>query len=195
MYKQYAYGFLSTTVISNLLNLFCIIEDGDVSDECTSNDPVKKEADECSLNNPVKKEASECSSNSPVEKEASECTSNTPVEKEVSECSSKNPVKKEVEFARLIRNKTPMIIELIGDPMKLANELWAKELISDQTKDEILFAKHMTRYESASKLLHEVYQYFRAKNDQKMFETFCEVMKTNCTPGIALLIEEMTSTK
>ena len=48
------------------------------------------------------------------------------------------------------------ILDVVSDPIRLANDLWGVDLISNVVKDNIISTPSVPRYEKASKLLNEV---------------------------------------
>ncbi len=94
-------------------------------------------------------------------------------------------------YDEIIKDKTPRMINLITNPDSLAIDLWSADFIGDQTKDDITTTPRSNMAKS-SKLLHEVYVYFKeCNNDRKKMQEFCDIMKKNCNPGINRVLEEI----
>lgn len=84
------------------------------------------------------------------------------------------------------------MIDLIPNPDKLAVDLWAADFIADQTKDDLLTTQ-TSNYTKASKLLHEVFVYFKEMGEAKEMQEFCQIMQRNCTPGIDKVVDSIMS--
>ena len=84
------------------------------------------------------------------------------------------------------------MIELVSSPEKLAVDLWAADFIAYQTKDDVV-STQTSNYAKASKLLHEVFVYFKECDERKEMERFCEIIKKDCNPGIEKVTDSILS--
>ena len=57
---------------------------------------------------------------------------------------------------KILKRHFSEILDVVSDPNRLANDLWAVDLISNVVKDNIISTPSVPRYEKASKLLNEV---------------------------------------
>lgn len=93
----------------------------------------------------------------------------------------------------MIRENSPRLVDLITDPDRLTDELWAAKFIGNTVKDTIL-TTNLSNMAKARKLVHEVYVYFCECDDRQKMETFCNILRKTCNPAIERVIDEILST-
>ncbi len=86
------------------------------------------------------------------------------------------------------------IIELVPEPIKLANDLCSKKMLPPTVRDRV-FENHVsTRYEKASTLMNEVERNFRATdNVVDLFLKLCNVLKQQQSPSLTKIVDKMIS--
>ena len=65
---------------------------------------------------------------------------------------------------------------MVYDPNRLANDLWAANLITNIVKDNILSTPSVPRYDKASILLNEVQRSLKVNENPKTLILFCKVL-------------------
>ena len=92
----------------------------------------------------------------------------------------------------ILTRHTPRLLGIVSDPQKLSNELCAKMLLSEATKDKIT-TPAIGRHKKIRMIMDEVSLDFQQTEDKDRFIRFCNVLKEHGQPGLTELAEEMLS--
>ena len=76
----------------------------------------------------------------------------------------------------ILKKHLSEILDVVGDPNRLANDLWSVDLISNIVKDNIISTPNVPRYEKASKLLNEVYRSLMVNKNPETLISLCKVL-------------------
>ena len=78
------------------------------------------------------------------------------------------------------------------DPVKLANHLYSKELITYRTKDDVNTIPILSRYDRASKLINNFEQLLMESSQaESMLLKFCGVLEEMGDPGLQRISQEI----
>ena len=83
------------------------------------------------------------------------------------------------------------ILDVVYDANRLANDLWAVNLISNVVKDDIITTSTVSRYEKASKLLNEVQRSLKTSKNSKALILLCEVLTKQGNSAILMICNTM----
>ena len=83
------------------------------------------------------------------------------------------------------------ILDVICDPNRLANDLWAVDLISNVVKDNIVSTPNVPRYEKASKLLNEVQRSLKGNENPETLMSLCKVLTNQKNSVISIICTTM----
>ena len=88
------------------------------------------------------------------------------------------------------------LLEAVPNPVKLANDLWAAQMISLAVKNDVLSNKGMCDYDKASKLLNEATKLLKAfsrnpDRQMKDFKALCKVLQRQGDPVLSSLVDSM----
>ncbi len=101
------------------------------------------------------------------------------------------------EIMSNLKSKLVDIISLIADPIRLANDLYSRNMIADTVHEEVIVGDEAHRYRNASRLMNEVYKCcFLAATDRNSTDQFyklCDVLVNQANPPLTLLVENMKS--
>ena len=76
----------------------------------------------------------------------------------------------------ILKKHLSKILDVVGDPNRLANDLWSVDLISNIVKDNIISTPNVPRYEKASKLLNEVHRSLMINENPETLISLCKVL-------------------
>ena len=76
----------------------------------------------------------------------------------------------------ILKRHLSEILDVVGDPTRLANDLWGVDLISNVVKDNIISTPSVPRYEKASKLLNEVQRSLKVNKNPETLILLCKVL-------------------
>ena len=76
----------------------------------------------------------------------------------------------------ILKKHLSEILDVVGDPNRLANDLWSVDLISNIVKDNIISTPNVPRYEKASKLLNEVHRSLMINENPETLISLCKVL-------------------
>ena len=86
-------------------------------------------------------------------------------------------------------------MDVIPNPIKLANDLHGKDLLTLQFKDKVIEIQVFSRYEKSSMLINEVQRSFRSVYDddsiQQHFVDFCSSLRDQSSPGLSTIVDQM----
>ncbi len=86
------------------------------------------------------------------------------------------------------------IIKLVPEPIKLANDLYSKNMLARLDRDKVVENHVPTRYEKASILMNEVERNFRVTdNVADHFLKLCNVLMQQDSPSLTKLVDKMIS--
>ena len=91
----------------------------------------------------------------------------------------------------ILKKHTSELLGIISDTSKLANDLWAADLIPYPVKDNVLTTLGLSRLEKASKLVDEVYRSLKVFNTPNILVKFCEVLKKQQNAGLTRIADDM----
>ncbi len=88
-------------------------------------------------------------------------------------------------------------MDVIPNPIKLANDLHGKDLLTLQFKDKVIEIQVFSRYEKSSMLINEVQRSFRSVYDddsiQQHFIDLCSSLRDQSSPGLSTIVDQMES--
>ena len=93
----------------------------------------------------------------------------------------------------VLKEHNPMLQNLLSDPDKLSDELWAKQLLSSAVRERIKTTLGFSRYDKASMILTEVSRYIELPDSKDVFIPFCDVLVNHGQPGLKEIAEKMIS--
>ena len=80
---------------------------------------------------------------------------------------------------------------MVSDPIRLANNLWGVNLISNVVKDNIISTPSVPRYEKASKLLNEVQRSLKVNETPETLIALCKVLTNQNNTVISMICKTM----
>ena len=88
------------------------------------------------------------------------------------------------------------LLEAVPNPVKLANDLWAAQMISLPVKNDVLSNRGISDYEKASKLLNEATKLLKSFSrnpdcQMKNFKALCQVLQRQGDPVLSSLVDSM----
>ena len=83
------------------------------------------------------------------------------------------------------------ILDVVYDANRLANDLWAVDLISNVVKDDIITTPSVPRYEKASKLLNEFHKSLKTSKNPEALILLCKVLTKQRNPAILMICNTM----
>ena len=83
------------------------------------------------------------------------------------------------------------ILDVVYDANRLANDLWAVNLISNVVKDDIITTSTVSRYEKASKLLNEVQRSLKTSRNSEALILICKVLIKQGNSAILMICNTM----
>ena len=88
-------------------------------------------------------------------------------------------------------------MDVLPNPIKLANDLYGKDLLTLQFRDKVIENQVASGYEKSSMLINEVQKTFRSvyttNNDsiQQHFIEYCSCLKDQSSTGLSLIVDQM----
>ena len=84
-------------------------------------------------------------------------------------------------------------MDVILDPIKLANDLHEKDLLTLQFKDKVIENQVSSRYEKSSVLINEVQKSFHSVDShfQQRFIDFCSSLRDQSSPCLSTIVDQM----
>ncbi len=86
-------------------------------------------------------------------------------------------------------------MDVIPNPIKLANDLHGKDLLTLQFRDKVIENPVFSRYEKSSMLINEVQRSFRSvvgdDSIQQHFIDFCSSLRDQSSPGLSTIVDQM----
>ena len=88
-------------------------------------------------------------------------------------------------------------MDVLPNPIKLANDLHGKDLLTLQFRDKVIENQVASGYEKSSMLINEVQKTFRSvytTNDdsiQQHFIEYCSCLKDQSSTGLSLIVDQM----
>ena len=82
------------------------------------------------------------------------------------------------------------MLGVISDTERLANDLSSADLIPYSVKDEVI-TTNLSRYQKASKLLHEIERLLRLFNTREKLISYCEVLRKQDSRSLARIAQAM----
>ena len=86
-------------------------------------------------------------------------------------------------------------MDVIPHPIKLANDLHGKDLLTLHFKDKVIENQVSSGYEKSSMLINEVQKTFRAvvgdDSIQQHFIDFCSSLRDQSSPGLSTIVDQM----
>ena len=83
------------------------------------------------------------------------------------------------------------ILDVVYDANRLANDLWAVNLISNAVKDDTITTPSVPRYEKAHKLLNEVHRSLKISKTPETLILLCKVLTKQRNPAILMICNTM----
>ena len=80
---------------------------------------------------------------------------------------------------------------MVSDPIRLANNLWGVNLISNVVKDNVISTPSVPRYEKASKLLNEVQRSLKVNETPETLIALCKVLTNQNNTVISMICKTM----
>ena len=77
------------------------------------------------------------------------------------------------------------LIDVTTTPDRLANGLFAANLISNAVKDHVLSQQSVSHQDKASILVNQVLKSLKAFKDPKILSSFCDVLKNQDDPNLS----------
>ena len=80
------------------------------------------------------------------------------------------------------------------NPIKLANDIHGKDLLTLHFKDKVIENQVSSRYQKSSELINEVQRSFRVYGDdsiQQHFIDFCSSLRDQSSPGLSIIVDQM----
>ena len=99
--------------------------------------------------------------------------------------------KKDISPHIILNKHTSELLGIISDTSKLANDLWAADLIPYPVKENVLTTLGLSRLEKASNLVDEVYRSLKVFNTPNILVKFCEVLKIQQNAGLKRIADDM----
>ncbi len=88
-------------------------------------------------------------------------------------------------------------MDAIPNPIKLANDLHGKDLLTLRFKDRVIENQVSSGYEKSSMLINEVQRSFRSvvgdDSIQQHFIDFCSSLRDQSSPGLSAIVDQMES--
>ena len=91
----------------------------------------------------------------------------------------------------ILRSHLVQLIDVITTPDRLANGLFAANLISNAVKDCVLSQQNLSNHDKASILVHEVLTSLKAFKDPETLISFCDVLKNQHDPNLSRITNTM----
>ena len=90
-------------------------------------------------------------------------------------------------------------MDVIPNPIKLANDLHGKDLLTLHFKDKVIENQVSSGYEKSSMLINEVQKTFRSvvgddSMIQQHFIDFCSSLRDQSSPGLSTIVDQMMET-
>ena len=82
------------------------------------------------------------------------------------------------------------MLGVISDSDSLANDLSSADLIPYSVKDEVI-TTNLSRYQKASKLLHEIERLLRLFNTREILISYCKVLRKQDSRSLARIAQAM----
>ncbi len=85
-------------------------------------------------------------------------------------------------------------MDVIPNPIKLANDLHGKDLLTLHFKDKVIENQVSSGYEKSSMFINEVQKTFRSVVDdsiQQHFIDFCSSLRDQSSPGLSAIVNQM----
>ena len=70
----------------------------------------------------------------------------------------------------------PSLLDIIGDPDKLATDLLSKSLISHSIQDAVLTTSGLSRYSKASMIVNDFQRQLNVFDERETLVNFCQVL-------------------
>ncbi len=100
------------------------------------------------------------------------------------------------DIEKVLKKHNSDLVELIcGSLIKLADDLWSKDLMKDEDRNYVLTVLGVSSYEKSSYLLMKFYESLSsAKNvtaQKEMFNNFCDVLVDQKSPSLERIAKQM----
>ena len=92
----------------------------------------------------------------------------------------------------IVKSHLPTLVRATTNPIRLANDLFSANLISDSVKNRVLTTSGLSQYDKSSILLEEFLRYLSIFNDRQTLASFCHVLNTQDDPVLSRLSEELS---
>ena len=79
--------------------------------------------------------------------------------------------------SKILKKHMTSLLEVIGDPDKVATDSYNEELIGKSVQDAILTTTGLSRYNKASKLVNDFQRHLTVFDERDLLVKFCEVLK------------------
>ena len=81
-------------------------------------------------------------------------------------------------------NVTDLLNNVISAPGKLADHLFAYDLIGEPFRNEVKTTPSLSQYDKASKLVNTVLDSLKTFNEYRILLTFCDILKEQDDPNL-----------
>ena len=91
----------------------------------------------------------------------------------------------------ILKSHLVQLIDVITTPDRLANGLFAADLISNAVKNRVLSQQNLSHQDKASILVNQVLTSLKAFKDPKTLISFCDVLKNQDDPNLFRIANTM----
>ena len=92
----------------------------------------------------------------------------------------------------VIKSHLPKLVRATTDPERLANDLFAINLISDSVRNKVLTTSSLSQEGKTGTLLDELLRYLNIFNEHQTLTSFCDVLIKQDNPALTRLSDEIS---
>ena len=92
---------------------------------------------------------------------------------------------------KILKSKLTDLLEVISAPDKLADHLFAYDLIGEPLQNEVKSTPSLSQYDKASKLVNKVLHSLKTFDECKTLVKFCDILKKQDDPDLCRIANTM----